>query len=43
MKIKNKNIKYVRKEFQNDFILITCENVNNKWNEQKMVLDCTSN
>ncbi len=27
-------MKYVRKEFQIDFILITCENVNNKSNEQ---------
>jgi hypothetical protein len=27
-------MKYVRKEFKNDFILITCENVNNKWNEK---------
>jgi hypothetical protein len=34
MEIKDKNMKYARKKFNHNFILITYEIINMKWNEQ---------
>lgn len=34
MEIKDKDMKYVRQKFKKNFIPITYENMNIKWNEQ---------